>query len=245
MRIIAIVGAGPGLGLSLAKRFGSEGHRVALLARDRTRLEQHVAALEQEGIDAAAHPADVLDRPALAAALAGVERAHGAVDVLAYNPTPLGAALRAPENTTVDDALLQLEYSLLGGIEAVQVVLPGMLARRDGALLFTGGYSALYPVPSHASAGLALAAQRNYAYVLNRSLADRGVYAGTVTVAGLILRSATGDGVLAAPPEQQAALAPLLIDPDDIAATYWDMVQRRDRVEEIVGNPSLVEATMV
>ena len=73
---------------------------------------------------------------------------------------------------------------------------------------------------------------------------DRGVYAGTVTVAGLILRSATGDEVLAAPPEQQAALVPLLIDPDDIADVYWDMVTTRDRVEEIVGNPGLVEATM-
>jgi hypothetical protein len=102
----------------------------------------------------------------------------------------------------------------------------------------------VHPVPSHASAGLALSAQRNYAYVLNRSLADRGVYAGTVTVAGLILRSATGDGVLAGPHDQRAALAPLLVDPDDIADLYWDMVTRRDRVEEIVGNPSLVEATM-
>ena len=173
-----------------------------------------------------------------------MEAAHGAVDVLAYNPTPLGAALRSPEETTVDDALHQLEYSLLGGIAAVQAVLPGMLARGDGALLFTGGYSALHPVPSHASAGLALAAQRNYAYVLNRSLAERGVYAGTVTVAGLILRSVTGDAVLAGPPEQQEAMAPLLIDPDDIADTYWEMVTRRDRVEEVIGNPALVEVTM-
>ena len=201
--------------------------------------------LEQEGIDAAAHPADVLDRPALAAALAGVERVHGAVDVLAYNPTPLGAALRAPENTTVDDALLQLEYSLLGGIEAVQVVLPGMLARRDGALLFTGGYSALYPVPSHASAG---ARARRPAELRVRAQPEprrprrlRGHgHRGRAHPAERDGRRGSRRS-----PEQQAALAPLLIDPDDIAATYWDMVQRRDRVEEIVGNPSLVEATMV
>ena len=63
MKVMAIVGAGPGLGLSLARRFGREDHRVALLARNRARLEQHVAALGGEGVDAAAHPADVLDRP--------------------------------------------------------------------------------------------------------------------------------------------------------------------------------------
>jgi NADP-dependent 3-hydroxy acid dehydrogenase YdfG len=243
MKTIAIVGAGPGLGLSLARRFGREGYQVALLARDRERMRAHADLLEEEGILAGAFPADVLDRPALARALREVESTHG-VDVLAYNPTPLGAMLRAPEDTDVESAMLQLDYSLLGAIEAVQTVLPGMLGRADGALLFTGGYSALHPVPSHASAGLALAAQRNYAYVLNRSLAARGVYAGTVTVAGLILRSATGDEVEAAPPEVREALGPLLIDPDGIADTYWDMVTRRDRVEEIVGDPALVEATM-
>ena len=65
-----------------------------------------------------------------------------------------------------------------------------------------------------------------------------------MTVAGLILRSTTGDEVLAAPPEQRAALEPLLIDPDEIADVYWEMVTRRDRVEDVVGNPSAVEAIM-
>jgi NADP-dependent 3-hydroxy acid dehydrogenase YdfG len=243
-RVIAIVGAGPGLGLSLARRFGGSGYRVALLARTRSRLDEHVALLAQEGIEASGHEVDVLDRPGLARTLRAVERAHESIDVLAYSPTPLGSALREPEHIDVAAAMHQLEYSLLGAIESVQAVLPGMLARGDGALLFTGGYSARYPIPSHASAGVALAAQRNYAYVLNRSLADRGVYAGTVTVAGLILRSRTGDEVLAAPPEVRTALEPLLVDPDEIARVYWDMVARRDRVEEVVGNPQLVEATI-
>jgi NADP-dependent 3-hydroxy acid dehydrogenase YdfG len=244
MKTIAIIGSGPGLGLSLARRFGREDHRVGLFARSLERMEKHVALLETEGITATAHVADILDRPGLAAAIADLERANGSIDVLAYSPTPRAERLRSPEEMEVDDALLQLNYSVLGPIEAAQAVLPGMLARGAGALLFTGGYSARYPIPSHASAGIALAGQRNYAYVLNRSLADRGIYVGTITVAGLILRSTTGDEVLAAPPEQQAALAPLLIDPDEIAETYWDMVTKRDRVEEVVGNPTLVEQTI-
>ncbi len=180
----------------------------------------------------------------LASALDEAERANGSIDVLAYGPTPLGGELTFPEDLDVESAMHQLDYSLLGAIASVQAVLPGMLGRGDGALLFTGGYSARFPVPSHSNAGLALAAQRNYAYVLNRRLADRGIYAGTVTVAGLILRSTTGDGVMAAPAEQRKALEPLLIDPDEIAAVYWDMVSKRDRAEEVVGNPAAVETTM-
>jgi NADP-dependent 3-hydroxy acid dehydrogenase YdfG len=240
---IAIVGAGPGLGLSLARRFGREGHRVELLARNRERLDAHVALLDGEGIEARAHVADVLDRAALGATLAAIESERG-IDVLAYNPTPSGEDLRGPEETTVESAQLQMDYSLFGAIAAAQAVLPGMLQRGGGALLFTGGYSAVHPVPSHASAGLALSAQRNYAYVLNRGLADRGVYAGTVTVAGLILGSATGDGIEAGPAEVREMLAPLMVDPGDIADVYWDMMTKRDRVEEIIGNPALVESVM-
>ncbi|MGD9705240.1 MAG: SDR family NAD(P)-dependent oxidoreductase [Acidimicrobiia bacterium] len=243
MKTIAIIGAGPGLGLALARTFGHHDHHAALVARSRARLDEHVALLAREGIRASGHVADVLDRPGLARTIHDIERHNGSIDVLAYNPTPKGEQLRLPEEMDVESALFQLNYSLLGTIESVRAVLPGMLARGDGALLLTGGYSARYPVPSHASAGVALAAQRNYAYVLNRGLADRGVYAGTVTVAGLIRGTPSGDEVLAAPPEQRAAFEPLLIDPQDIADTYWDMVTKRDRVEEVVGNPALVEAT--
>jgi NADP-dependent 3-hydroxy acid dehydrogenase YdfG len=240
-RTIAVVGAGPGLGTSMARRFGREGFHVGLLARNADRLEALIADLAEQGISSSAHVADVLDRPALRRALHDLDRATGSIDVLAYLPTPLGAELKTPEDADVASVMHQLEYSVLGPVEATQAVLPGMLERGDGALLYTGGYSSRQPLTSHANAGIALAAQRNYAYVLNRGLAGRGIYAGTVTVAGLILRSASGDEILAAPDEVRALYEPLLIDPDVIADTYWDMYSKRDRVEEVVGQPELVE----
>ncbi len=243
-KTIAIVGAGPGLGTSMARRFGREGFHVGLLARNADRIDAMAAELALEGIPASAHAADVLDRPTLRAALGDLERATGSIDVLAYLPTPKGAELKLPEDVDVESVMHQLDYTVLGPIEATQAVLPGMLARGEGALLYTGGYSSRHPVTTHANAGIALAAQRNYAYVLNRALAGKGIYAGTVTVAGLILRSTTGDEILAAPAEVRAILEPLLIDPDDIADVYWDMYQKRDRAEEVVGNPELVEATI-
>lgn len=239
---IAVVGAGPGLGTSMARRFGREGYHVGLIARSRERLDAMVVELADEGIEASAHPADVLDRPSLRSALEALDAATGSVDVLAYLPTPKGAELKLPHQVDVESAMHQLDYTVLGPIEATQTVLPGMMARGRGALLYTGGYSSRHPVTTHANAGIALAAQRNYAYVLNRELAGMGIYAGTITVAGLILRSATGDEILAAPPEVRAVLEPLLIDPDEIANKYWDMFTRRDRAEEVVGNPELVEA---
>jgi hypothetical protein len=94
-----------------------------------------------------------------------------------------------------------------------------MLERGDGALVFTTGGSAVYPVPFMGSTGIALSGLRNYAYALNEALDGTGVYAGTVSI-GMFL-TAAGEGGPG--------------DPDAIAPIHFDMVTKRDRVEELVG----------
>jgi len=56
---IAVVGAGPGLGRAIARRFGSAGHPVALVSRSQDKLEAIAASLRGEGITASVFPADV------------------------------------------------------------------------------------------------------------------------------------------------------------------------------------------
>ncbi|CAM5439147.1 SDR family NAD(P)-dependent oxidoreductase [Streptomyces coeruleorubidus] len=63
MPSIAIVGAGPRLGLAVARTFGSHGFDVALISRSRDKLHDLVGELTTEEITAAAFPADVLDLP--------------------------------------------------------------------------------------------------------------------------------------------------------------------------------------
>lgn len=55
----ALFGVGPGLGTSLAFKFGRAGYRVALVARRAALLKELVATLAAEGIEAAALPADL------------------------------------------------------------------------------------------------------------------------------------------------------------------------------------------
>jgi NADP-dependent 3-hydroxy acid dehydrogenase YdfG len=83
---IAIVGAGPGMGLAIARTFGSKGFDVALIARNRANLDDLVAQLGADGITAAAFPADVLDRDALTQALNDATARFGGIDVLEYSP---------------------------------------------------------------------------------------------------------------------------------------------------------------
>lgn len=222
-RTLVVVGAGPGLGLGVARAFGTRGFRVALVARTRSTLGLLVRDLEERGVTAAAFPADIRDRDALTAALDGVEDTFGTIDVLEYSPSPTGPITGAAA-TTVESATAQFELNVLGAVSAVQRVLPGMRARGDGAILLTTGISSTVPAPFLANVGLAMAALRNWAYCLHDELRRDGVYVGTVTIASGVI---PGGGEA---------------DPDAIGARYHRMYRERDRVEEVIGDPETFRA---
>ncbi|WP_157881132.1 SDR family NAD(P)-dependent oxidoreductase, partial [Streptomyces griseoruber] len=79
MTSIAIVGAGPRMGLAIARTFGSQGYDVALISRNREKLDALVGGLATEGVTAAAFPADVLDHDALTQALKDAADRFGGV----------------------------------------------------------------------------------------------------------------------------------------------------------------------
>lgn len=49
MTTFALIGAGPGLGLATARRFGKAGHSVALIARNPGRLDQLKKITDEHG----------------------------------------------------------------------------------------------------------------------------------------------------------------------------------------------------
>jgi NADP-dependent 3-hydroxy acid dehydrogenase YdfG len=236
-KTIAIFGAGPGFGLSLARGFGREGFRIALVARTRDQLDALVVDLAGDGIEAAGFVADLADRVQVSDAVTAITARFGRIDVVEYSPGGMSWAdkvVSAPD-VGVDSLGFPLDLLLLGPVDLVRQVLPAMIDRGDGALLFTHAASAIRVLPFAANFGLAMAAMRNYVYNLNSALAERGVYAGTLTIGGLIQRSEvqqhfdfTTDIAQGDDPDR--------LDPDDLAATYWDMYTKRDRVEEVVGS---------
>ncbi len=89
---IVIVGAGPNLGLAVARRFGREGFAVGLVARTESRLVELGGQLRLDGITSAGAAADIRDSPALAAAIARLADELGPVEVLEYSPCPRGSS---------------------------------------------------------------------------------------------------------------------------------------------------------
>ena len=94
-----IVGVGPGIGLELARTFAGAGHPVAMLARDKAKLDGYAAELASTGPDIRGYAADAADPANLRAALRSAITELGAPDVLVYNVGVLRRT-RPPAATT-------------------------------------------------------------------------------------------------------------------------------------------------
>ena len=190
MTTIAVVGAGPGLGAAVARRFGREGFDVALLSRRRERAEGLAADVAADlpggGVTVRGFAADVRDPASLARALESATETLGPIEVLQYSPAPQKDFLRPVLETTTADMVGPLEVSVHGPIAAVHQVLPGMRFLGRGTVLFVNGGSAARPVGAVAGTSIAFAGQSAYAQMLREAVAGDGVHVAQLIVPGAI-----------------------------------------------------------
>jgi short-subunit dehydrogenase len=234
MSTAVVIGVGPGLGMSIAHRFGREGHTVALVSRSDVRHAGYVSSLADKGVSAEAYVADVRDRDQLLSTLDAVETRLGAIDLLYYGPgaIDLDAARPGPITGTTAEEVRGLMAGVYPAIDVVNRVLPGMLERGAGGLLFAGGLSAVQPMPFLGGLAVSSAALHHYVVTLNAGLADTGVHAGSLIIGGLVER---GDihQLVRANPALFGGVPPRTLDPDEIAEGAWELYAKRDRVHAV------------
>jgi short-subunit dehydrogenase len=183
---IVIVGAGPNLGLAIARRFGREGFAVGLVSRTQSKLDDLGSRLESDGVTAAGVAADIRDSDALAAAIRSLADRLGEVEVLEYSPLPAPEFMKPILETTVDDVRGPLEFSILGAVAATQAVVGPMRDAGRGTILFTTGGAAINPYPLRAGVGISFAGEVAYARMLHDELADSGVHVAHTAIGGRI-----------------------------------------------------------
>ncbi len=199
--LTVVVGVGPGMGMSLARRFGREGAALALVVRSEASGAGYVAELADLGIEAEAYVADIGVEASLRAALAEVRERQGDPDIALFN-----ASVGAP-GTPGEVATADLEEAwrvgVLGAVWTLQEVLPAMRARDGGVFIATGSGVALAPWPAGTPITLAKSALRAYVLAAARDLEGTGVHIATVTI----------DGVLGVPG----------FEPDTVAERFWSL----------------------
>jgi NAD(P)-dependent dehydrogenase (short-subunit alcohol dehydrogenase family) len=213
MTSIAIVGAGPGLGAAVARRFGAEGFSVALLSRSQERADALAAQLAGDGVQAQGFQADVRDAAGLARTLERVTEALGPIEVLQYSPLPQKDFMRPIMETTPADLVGPVEFSIYGPVGAVHQVVPGMrfLGENRGTILFVNGGTALVPREGFVGTSVAFAGLSAYATVLHEVLGQDGIQVSQLVIGGAIVE---GD-------EEK--------DPARLAELLWDLHAKRDR----------------
>ncbi|MEV5795886.1 SDR family NAD(P)-dependent oxidoreductase [Streptomyces sp. NPDC060011] len=186
MTTFALVGAGPGLGLAAARRFGAAGHRVALISRSAQRQDNLVSELARADVPARAFTADVLDSDSLTAALHQAGDTLGPVEILQFSPVPRGDFMKPVLDTGAADLDDPLAFSVKGPVTCVNAVLSGMRELGRGTLLFVNGGSAVRPNPKVAGTSIAFAAESAYAHMLHDALAEENIHVAQLIVPGAI-----------------------------------------------------------
>jgi short-subunit dehydrogenase len=202
-RHLLLVGAGPGLGTAVARRFAEGGYRLTLLARSTDSLRDLAGSLADTGAKISTLAADASDPDDLGARVGELYLGHDAPGVIVYN-----AVMGAPDRLLSSSvAHLQMAYSVdvISAIVVAQAAAPGMRAAGFGTMLVTGGGFADHPIPALATVSLGKAALRSAATMLGADLEPDGIRVATLTIAGQI-----------------AAGTPF--DPDRIAERYWEVV---------------------
>ncbi|MBB4686280.1 SDR family NAD(P)-dependent oxidoreductase [Amycolatopsis jiangsuensis] len=226
-----ILGVGPGLGLSMAHRFGQAGHDVALVSRSDTRHAGYLAGLSEAGITAEAFTGDVYTD--LGSTLDAVTERFGRIDVVYYGPAALGPdSLPKPILETGPADVRQAMNVLYPAVEVVEATLPGMLERGTGGFLFAGGLSVVRPMPAMGSLAVAGAALHHYAKTLHEGLAGTGVYAGSLVIGGLVER---GDiyQMMTAQQGKNGDAGNHTLNPDEIADVAWKLYSDRESAEAV------------
>jgi NAD(P)-dependent dehydrogenase (short-subunit alcohol dehydrogenase family) len=165
---------GPGVSLSVARRFGREGYAIAAVSRN-----QH--PLPEPG---RAYLADAGDEQSLRQCLRSIRSEMGDPEVLVYNAS---AGTQGTATSLHRDSLVRdFDVNVVGAVIAAQECAPAMVRAGRGTILISGGGLALQPMAGIASLSLGKAAIRSLSFSLAKELEPAGIHVATVTICGFV-----------------------------------------------------------
>ena len=209
-RTVLIIGAGPGLSASLARRCTAEGMKAAVASRRPEALE---ALCAETG--ARAYRCEATSRTDVDALFAAVDADLGAPHLVVYNPSARSSGPFAELDP--DQVEQALAITCFGGFLVGQAAARRMLAAGEGAIFFTGASASVKGYARSASFAMGKFGLRGLAQSMARELSPRGIHVGHFVIDGGIRSEARGR---IDPGDDH------LLHPDAIAETYWHVYRQ-------------------
>jgi NAD(P)-dependent dehydrogenase (short-subunit alcohol dehydrogenase family) len=144
-----VTGSSRGIGLAIATRLAEHGARVVISSRKADACDAAVAAIvKTAGAGSAiAIPANISSKDNLQHLIAETERQLGPIDILVCNAA--SNPYYGPMTGISDDAFRKiLENNVLANHWLIQMVLPGMKARRDGRIIIISSIGGMQGSPT-------------------------------------------------------------------------------------------------
>lgn len=226
-RVVVITGGAGGIGAALGHAFAYEGAKVALLDRDRTRLDEVVAGLPKGramGVEL-----DVCDEAACERAIAAVQAAWGGVDVLVNNA---GISHRSRFADTEASVLRRvMDVNFFGAVHCTGAALASITERR-GLIVTISSVAGFAPLVGRTGYCASKHALHGFFDSLRTELRGSGVDVMMVCPSFIATkieeRALSGGGrALGNAPR---AVAGSVMQPDEVARAIVDGAARRDRL---------------
>jgi short-subunit dehydrogenase len=175
---VLITGAARGIGRSTAIALAEKGCKLGLIDRDLEPLGLVAADLMSRGTTVEVAAVDVTDRASLASVVAMIESKIGPIDAVVAC-AGIGKLTQVP-NLDIPGLEALLAVNVVGVVNTIEAVLPGMIARRSGHIVGISSVAGYRGLPWMASYSASKAALSAFLEGVRPALKRRGI---TITTA--------------------------------------------------------------
>ena len=229
--VCLVLGAGAGIGGTVAAKFASEGYHACLCRRsDQEGLDKLVANIEEQGGTANGYLIDAIEENSLEELILKVEKDIGPIEVLVYN---LGAqsGMKLLHETSLKEFEWGWRMADLGLFRVAKVLMPIMEERKSGTFLVTSATAAMRGNKNQHSHAAAMGGRRMLCQTLNAEFASKGIHVAHIVVDGMVdapdtLGKMLGEKMINELREKVGMENDGLILPERIAETYFHLAQQ-------------------
>ena len=229
--VCLVLGAGAGIGGTVATRFAQEGYHSCLCRRsDQKGLDKLVGNIESEGGSASGYLLNAIEDNVIEDLITSIESEIGPIEVFVYN---LGAqtGMKLLQETTHKEFEWGWRMANFGLFRAAKVICPLMEDRGKGTILVTSATAAMRGNKTQHSHASAMGGRRMLCQSLNAEFSSKGIHIAHIVIDGAVDAPDTLGKMLG--PEMYKQLRETrgmehdgLLLPERIADTYLHLAQQ-------------------